>query len=429
MERTYPNQRRNVFAFGGDTIAFQIALSFINVNTILPAFVAQLGGSSTSVGFVVTAFGLSWCLPQLIAGNVVARYTRKKPLVVLLAFLGRVTMPAMALLIVATQANPPWLIQTMLYVALAIFLGSDAFATMGWLDMLGRAIPPDKRGHYISLWQAIAAVGVTGASMLVGLILSEQGPAYPNNFALIFALGSVMLYASAVSAATIHEPHISDENPTTQHIVWSDFGRHLIQIWREDHRFRQAAVVRVLFSMGAMAFPFYVLHATDELHLPEQTIGIFIFAQTAGAMVSSLFLGRVADRYGPQRIIQIGSCIILSAPILGLVLASGNRGMVDILRNAYLWIYVCIGLANSLLFLGFSNYMLDIAPASQRTIYLGAFNAINSVGTLGTTLAGWLLGATSYSVLFAVSLLFGVSTFVFALRLPSMRQGAHQTNR
>jgi MFS family permease len=144
-------------------------------------------------------------------------------------------------------------------------------------------------------------------------------------------------------------------------------------------------------------------------------------------MLGSLFLGRMADRHGPQRVIQIGSFVILSAPILGLVLTLGNREWVDVLRHGYLWIYVCIGLANSLLFLGFSNYVLDIAPASQRTIYLGAFNTINSVGTLGTTIAGWLLGVTSYSVLFVVSLLFGVLTFLFALRLVSMRQGALQS--
>lgn len=422
MEPTYPNQRRNAFAFGGDTISFQIALSFINVNTVLPAFVSQLGGSSTSVGFLVTMIGLAWCLPQLFAGNIVARYERKKPLVVLLAFLGRATIPALAILIVATRADPPLLIQIALYTSLIVFLGSDAFAAMGWLDMLGRALPPERRGHYIALWQTVAALGVTGASLLVRAILSDQGPPFPNNFALIFALGSVALYASAISGATIWEPPLSDDNPTSEHIAWSDFGRRLLHIWREDHRLRRAAAVRVLFSMGAMAFPFYVLYATNELHLPEETIGTFIFAQTAGAMLGSLVLGRMADRYGPQRVIQIGSFVILSAPVLGIVLTLGNRELVDVLRYAYPWIYVCIGVATSLLFLGFSNYVLDIAPASQRTIYLGAFNTINSVGTFGTTIAGWLLGVTSYSVLFAVSLLFGILTFWFALRLVSMRQ-------
>lgn len=422
MEPTYTDQRRNFLAFGTDTVAFGVALSFININTILPAFVSQLGGTSASVGLLVMAFNLSWCLPQLISGNTVARYRRKKPVVVLLAFLGRLTMPLMAVLITITRADPPWLMQAMLYAALAVFLGSDAFATMGWLDMLGRAIPPDRRGRYMSIWQAVSALGVVGASILVRIILSEEGPSFPDNFALLFALGSIALYVSAFAASTIHEPPLSDENPTTDHIVWRDYGRRLIQIWREDHRLRRAAVARVLFSMGAMAFPFYVLYATDELRIPEETIGIFIFAQTVGMMLASLLLGRVVDRYGPHRALQIGTFIILSAPMLALTMALGGGEAVNLLRNSYAWIYICVGLANNLIFLGFNNYVLEIAPASQRTIYLGAMNAINSLGAFGPAIAGWLLGATSYGVLFAVSLLFGMSTFMSALQLPSMRQ-------
>jgi MFS family permease len=330
----------------------------------------------------------------------------------------------MAVLIAATGANPPWLIQAMLYIALAIFLGSDAVAAVCWLDMLGRAFPPDKRGRYISIWQSIGAVGVMGASELVRQALSEGKLPFPSNFALIFALGGAALYISAIGTALMYEVPATDEEIPASTIVWRDFGRHLLRIVSEDHSLRQVVIVRVLFSYGMMAFPFYVLYATDELRVPEQTIGVFIFAQTVGTVLASLILGRIADRHGPQRAVKIGASIILSAPILALVMAISDRDTVLLLRNAYLWIYICIGLATNLLFLGFMNYVLDIAPANQRTIYLGAFSTINSLGVIAPTLAGWLLATTSYSVLFAVSLAFGVLTVFYALRLPSMRQHA-----
>ncbi|MBN1428874.1 MAG: MFS transporter [Anaerolineae bacterium] len=420
MIRTYPKQTRNLLAFGTDTIAFSIALGFININTILPAFVSHLGASSTSVGLLVTVFGLSWSLPQLFAGNIVARFKRKKPIVLLMAFVGRLTMPAIAILIATTGTSSPWLIQVMLYVALAVFLGSDAFAAVCWLDMLGRALPAEKRGRYISVWQSIAALGVMGASQLVRVILSDGGPPFPDNFALIFALGSTALYISAIAATMIYEIPPSGEDAATAPIAWRDFGSRLLAIWREDHRLRQASVTRVIFSYGAMAFPFYVIHATEELRIPEETIGVFIFAQTVGTIVASLILGRIADQEGPQRSIQIGSLVILSAPILALIIAVGGE-TVTFLHNVYLWIYICIGLATNLLFLGFVNYVLDIAPASRRTIYLGAFNTFNSIGVVAPILAGWLLGVTSYSVLFAVSLTFGIIALVAALRLPAIR--------
>jgi MFS family permease len=178
-----------------------------------------------------------------------------------------------------------------------------------------------------------------------------------------------------------------------------------------------------------MIFPFYVLYATDELHIPAETIGVFIFAQTVGMILASLILGRVVDRQGPQRAVQIGTLIVMSAPVLALGLALGDSEVAEVLRTGYAWIYICMGLANNLVFLGFNNYVLEIAPASQRTIYLGALNTINSIGAAGPAFAGWLLGVTSYPVLFAVSFLFGIATLVSALRLPSMRQKAFPAER
>jgi hypothetical protein len=53
--------------------------------------------------------------------------------------------------------------------------------------------------------------------------------------------------------------------------------------------------------------------------------------------------------------------------------------------------------------LGFYNYLLEIAPASLRPSYVGLGNTILGVLTLAPTLGGWLLEATSYTVLFGVT--------------------------
>jgi len=68
--------------------------------------------------------------------------------------------------------------------------------------------------------------------------------------------------------------------------------------------------------------------------------------------------------------------------------------------------------------------MLEISPPDQRTIYMGAGNAIASLGVLGPTFAGWLLGRTTYGVLFVISLLFGIAALVTALRMQNSRRSA-----
>lgn len=79
MTARHTKQTHNFIAFGIDVIFFGLALKFIDPTTILPAFATQLGASSTLLGLLITTFHLAWSLPQLAAGNVVARYPSKKP--------------------------------------------------------------------------------------------------------------------------------------------------------------------------------------------------------------------------------------------------------------------------------------------------------------------------------------------------------------
>jgi len=412
----------NFFAFGADTVLFSIGLlGFMNTSILLPEFVDRLGGPPTAVGLLTTIIGLAWSAPQLIAGNVASRFKRKKPFVLTMALIGRVFILALAGLIVLTQAKPPWLSLLGLYVALIVFLGLDGFATIGWLDMLGRAIPPERRGSYISIWQAVASIGVSAVAPLVALILGAGGLTFPNSYALLFGLGGLLLFSSALGTWSIKEPEPTASDPHTKGVAWRYLFAHLRDIWRNDARFRRVALARVFFTFGMMAYPFYVGYATRELKLPVETLGAFIFAQTIGTMIGSLVLGRVADRFGPQRAVQMGSVVILTAPALALILVFQYQWVASAITLVYAWIYICIGLANNLLFLGFANYTLEIAPAGQRPMYAGAINTINSIGVLAPTFAGWLLSQTSYGVLFGLTLAVGIGALVMAFRLPPPR--------
>jgi len=409
--------RQNFFAFGLDYISFASAMAFLNLNTILPTFVSRMGASTALVGFFSTALMVAWALPQAPAGNVTARREKKKPLLMKAVFLGRpVTLIIPAVLLI-TRADPPWIVLTTILVGFTFFFASDAFASVPWLDLLGRVFPAERRGRVISIWQVGKAISVLGISVLVGYLLGASGPAFPTNYVWIFSGVALCLGVSTVALLFLHEPPVPDDEPATTHIPWREFGRHLHSIWQHDSRFRLLAVARITFSLSAMSFPFYVLYATNTLNLPDATIGIFIFAQTVGASLASIILGRMADKHGAQRVIIIGTIIATTAPLLALGFALGGLN----LRWLYVWIYACIGLADNLIMLGYFNYMFDIIPAGQRPIYMGAFNAIGAIGVLGPTIAGWLIGLTSYALLFVISLGFGLLTLGMVIRLPRVR--------
>ena len=410
-------QRRNFFAFGFDYISFASALAFLNLNTILPTFVSRMGLSTALVGLLSTILMVAWALPQAPAGNIAARQEKKKPLLMKAVLLGRPVTLAIPAILLITHADPPWIILATILIGFTFFFASDAFASVPWLDLLGRAFPAERRGQVISMWQVGKAVAVLGISALVSYLLGASGPPFPTNYVWIFGGVTLCLGISTVAILFLYEPPVPENEPATTHIPWRDFGRHLHNIWRQDSRFRLLAVARITFSLSAMSFPFYVLYATNTLYIPDATIGVFIFAQTVGASLASVILGRMADQHGAQRVIIIGTIIATTAPLLALGFSLGGLN----LRWLYVWIYVCIGLADNLIMLGYLNYMFDIIPAGQRPIYMGAFNAIGAIGVLGPSIAGWLLGLTSYAVLFAISLGFGLLTLGLAIRLPRVR--------
>lgn len=410
-------QNRNFLAFGLDYVSFASALAFLNLNTILPTFVSRMGAPATLVGLFSTVLMVAWALPQAAAGNVTARQETKKPLLLRAVFLGRPVTLTIPLVLLITRADPPWIILMTILVGFALFFASDAFASVPWLDLLGRAFPAERRGRVISMWQVGKAVSVLGISALVGYLLGTDGPTFPANYVWIFSGVALCLGISTLAILFIFEPPVPDDEPPTTLIPWREFAAHLHAIWKTDSRFRLLSVARVTFSLSSMAFPFYVLYATDTLRIPDATIGIFIFAQTVGASLASIILGRMADQHGAQRVIIIGTIVAASAPLLALVFALGGLSV----RSLYVWIYVCIGLADNLVMLGYLNYLFDIVPAGQRPIYMGTFNTIGSIGVLGPSIAGWLLGLTSYAVLFAVSLGFGLLTLALATRIPRVR--------
>jgi MFS family permease len=421
VDKSYLKQKHNMLFFSMDYIFFAMSLGFMNLNTVLPAFVARLGAPPTLVGAIVTILMLAWNLPQLVAGNLVIRHRRKKPALIRAALIGRPLILAFAAFVALTGANPAWLTLLILVLAVTSFFGSDSFAAVAWFDILGRAFPPDKRGGYISLWQVGKGIGMLGVAALVRYILGQSGPAFPYNYALLFGAGGICLMFSAIACTQMYEPPVREEDPAVTPIAWRDFGEHLIRILREDHRLGRIMLARTLVLLSMMAYPFYVLYATEELHFPEQTIAIFILAQTVGTLLASFILGRVADRFGTQRVVQIGAAVLLTAPLLALVLVLTPQGTADLLHSVYIWIYVCVGLMDNLMLLGYLSYVLDIAPESQRTIYMGINNAIGGLGVLGSTFGGWLLGKTSYGVLFAVSMLLGIGSLAMAFLLPDAR--------
>ena len=408
-----PHYRRNFVAFLVDYVCFGAGFfSFINPSSVLPVFVRQLTDSAPVIGLVSTVFNGGWLLPQLAVARLINDKPRKKPYMIA-GLGGRVAFWVTALALWAGLSRYPAAMLVLFFVCLGVFAVSDGVASVAWLDILARAIPLKQRGRLIGIAQVVSGVAGIGAAKLVGLILDHH--TFPDDYVLLFTLAGVTLIPSVIALALIREPPPEDASPEANEQMKGNWLKLLVT----DHVFRHLTVCRILVGMMGLAVPFYVVYAADVLHLPQSVVGGFVAAQMLGAVVASVVMGLVNERWGLRYVIRIGGAAAIAAPLFALAvhLTGGAR-----LAQAYPFVYVTLGVTNSVWMLGFSNYLLEIAPEGMRPGYIGLGNTIMGVLTLAPIAGGWLLEATSYTMLFGITAAIVAAGFLFTLGLKPPRR-------
>ena len=407
-----PHYRWNFIAFLVDYVCFGIALTFANISSVLPAFVGQLTVSAPVIGLVGTVFTGSWMLPQLAAARLINDKPRKKPYM-LAGLGGRVTFWIIALSLWAGLAHHPTAMLILFFTCLGLFAASDGVASVAWFDILARAIPLKQRGRLIGIGQVISGLAGVGVGALVGLILDRRP--FPDDYALLFALAGLALIPSVITLTLVREPPPDDVSSQTNDQTKGGWLKLLVT----DPVFRHLMACRILVGMMGLATSFYVVHAADELHLPQSIIGDFVVAQTLAGVIASIVLGLVCERWGPRYVARIGSAVAAIGPLFALAAHLVGSGW---LVQAYPLVYAALGVVNSAWMLGFFNYLLEIAPQGIRPTYIGLGNTILGVLALVPMAGGWLLEATSYSTLFGVTAALVAAGFLLTLGLKPPQQ-------
>ncbi len=408
--------RQNVAATMTDSGAFGAALGFLGYTTVLPTMALALSRSEPYVGLVTTIWSGLWLLPQLPAGRWMAHRPYKKPVLVTVAFFSRIALLAFALALFL-NLNPALLV-LMLPLTVGIFRGLDGVAAVAWFDVISKMFPAWVRGRILGWTQSTAFAMQFLSSFVVAWALSDAGPLFPNNYALLMALAGVAVMISWVALLFYREPRgeVDDRSGAELHLL-----AHARQILKTDRAFRLNAIGRILIGGIGFATPFYVVQATQVLQVPTDTVGLFLAAQTIGGVVSSLILGAVSQRRGAPVVIRVTMLLALIPPLLALLLFLFAQGNATLATLGTMLIFFAIGAADGSFLLGFLQHIIEIAPPAQRTAYTGLSNTIGGLTVIAPTIGGLILQAASFPVLFVVTAFAPFIGLLVALRIPNTR--------
>lgn len=392
-----------------DITFITLGYSLISRDTVLPVLVSTLSDSKLAVGLIPAVFSLGMYLPQLFFAEYTERMVYKKPFLVWLSGLGeRGPYLLIGLLVWAFAERAPTTTLVLFLILLGIAGFSAGACTPGWLDMIAKVIPVQRRGLWSGLGHSLGAfMGILGA-FIVGKVLADI--AYPNNFAILFGLASIMIFISWVGLALNREP---PSIITKQATPLVRYLRRLPLVIRRNPTYRAYLLSRMIVLLGGMAIGFFMVYGRERFTIDAVGIGTLTALLIGSQAVMNLVWGFLGDRKGHKFVLTGGAFALMLAALAARVAPSEAWfSLTFVLLGAYI-----AGDAVSSW-----NILIEFCAPEDRPTYVGMTNTLLApVVILAPILGSWLATTLGYSALLTTAMtlaLLGALLFTFWVHEP-----------
>lgn len=374
---------------------FGFALGFASFITIIPLFVSRMTDSALLIGLVPAIHNVGWQLPQLLTAGQVSRAKRIKPMVLWMTLHERI--PFLGLAAVAWFL-PQLGTQTALILTFALLvwqgLGGGLTAN-AWTSLMTKIMPTNLHGTFFGA-QMAAFTGMEGLSAVAaGLILDRIDG--PLDFTLCFLAASISFVISFVFISIAREP---DGNPRHIEGKPDGFWKESQHILKENSNFIAFLIMRSLSQFAAMSFSFYIVYVVWTFGIGEAEAGYMTGVFLISSIVTSLVMGRLADRWSPRAVMAIGALAASLSALLALLAPSAN------------WFYasfILISMAIVAIWTIPIPLTVQFGTEEERPYYIGLSSTVTAPATLlAPILGGWLADTVGFQATFIVSIVCGL---------------------
>lgn len=321
MKHALPEREvRRSFALGVfNGAAFSLAEALIDPPLVLTWFVSQITSSNLLAGLVAPLGNAGWFLPQIFISARIQRMERKMPSYTLSAVIRIVIW--MLLITTVWIVDDPQVLLVSFFVLYTIARLTSGLAGLTFFDVVAKTIPVQRRGSFFGWRQLLGGLLGLGGGWVVKTVLNHPALPFPDGHALLFALYCVVMVPGLVSFIMIREP------PGTIVNAPATIGKQLRrarQLVRENAAYRRHSSARVAIILAGTALPFYGIYARSVLGAPEGMVGIYVATRIGAQLFLNLPWGRLSDRRGNRRVMQLlslgsGATSLLALALVGVV--------------------------------------------------------------------------------------------------------------
>jgi len=397
-------------------VAYNVYIVVLSIGLVMTWFLSELTDSNLLISLLIPIEFGGWYFLQLLMSG----YVQSRPYTLpLYRVMGMVRLIALALLALLT-----FLIDdrgTLLAVFFACFTVNalaSGIAALPFLDVVSKTVPPRRRGMYFGWRRFLGGVlGLFGGLLVKTVLAPDFFLGFPDNYAFLFLLGLLIASVLVGAFSLIREPP-GVVHP--RHFSLSDQLRRAVGLPRQDRSYGYYLGIRLAVAAASFAVPFYAVYARRVLDAPEDMVGTYLIGSTAAAVLSNLFWGQLGDRLGNRLLMRVVAFSALFPPLLALLLPR-LPGLGWEANLIFTLVFVFQGAHYTADAIGSTNYVMELAPAVERALYIGFGNAVAGLALFASPLAGAAVDWLGFQPLFLFSLICGLVAVVLALRLDEPR--------
>jgi MFS family permease len=380
----------------------------VNAPTFLPAYLHQVSGSNSIVGLGLALQQVGGVISPIFGATKIEHRTRVMPAAIWMGSLARLAVLGMA--IAGWLLKGPALASALLLMMLlfGLFMGAQRVV---FSLLVAKVIPISRRGR-LQAWRnmtgsAIAAVlSYFAGKYLIGHNLFGNG--YSTTFVLAFILTSMGLWAMQF---LVREP----EPPTTRpQTAFRERFRDLPKLIAQDRSYAFFLLVQMLATSARIATPFYILYATQKLHLngPAEIgamLGLMSIAFMLGDTLSNIAWGSLGDRVGFRLVLLLSLVAWVAATVLLM-----NVAVSALIAAAFFG----LGAAQAGYMMAAQTMILEFGSRDELPMRIAISATAESItATLGPLAGGALADLLGYDTVFGISLGFLAAALLILLAL------------
>ncbi|MDI5890940.1 MFS transporter [Halomonas rhizosphaerae] len=402
-------QPHNFFLHLLAALGNKLADELSSARLVLPWLLGVIGAPLWMVGLLVPIRESGALLPQLFVAGFIRLKPERKWVWVLGGTLQALAAALLALLALFGSGGIGGGLVLAVLVALSLARGLSSIATK---DVMGKTIAKQRRGTLMG-WSGSVAGGVTLAAGGVLMLFGDR----PGELALAVLLGAAALgwAVNALCAARIKETPGAVEGGEN---AWDSIKLGL-RLLRDDRAFLHFNLSRALLLASALALPYVALLGQQQSGAELGGLGVLIVVSGLAGMLASPVWGKRADA-SSRRVMRDGGLGTAAGCLLGAAFAWLPGAWSETVWP-YALVYALLVIVHAGVRLGRKTYIVDMAGADRRALYVALSNTLTGVlmlvvGGLVGLLAQWLGSAG----LLAALALMGLGAAASAQRLPEV---------